>query len=210
MLPMLLQSIIGLLQKKNNPSNVVTATSTGAGVIDPILFSSLVHKQYSARVVASGQHCHSSYGYLENAGKILWYYGDQPPYACQNISAIIANPNGNNPLENGFVYDNVVESENPTTESSFTSVVSPVENTNTTSNTGTLTSVFPNPANNEITIKGDYNSFKVIDLQGKEITMGTLNNKQAVVNTSNLPNGSYIIQLQGENTQFVRKIQIVH
>ena len=57
------------------------------------------------------------------------------------------------------------------------------------------TSVYPNPANNNLTIAGatKWDNFVVYSIMGSEVSAGTLNNNNLSV--SNLENGTYIIKL---------------
>jgi len=57
------------------------------------------------------------------------------------------------------------------------------------------TSVYPNPANNNLTVAGatKWDNFVVYSIMGSEVSAGTLNNNNLSV--SNLENGTYIIKL---------------
>ena len=67
------------------------------------------------------------------------------------------------------------------------------------------TSVYPNPANNNLTIAGatKWDNFVVYSIMGSEVSAGTLNNNNLSV--SNLENGTYIIKLvAGEQVGIAR------
>ncbi|MBS1584471.1 MAG: T9SS type A sorting domain-containing protein [Bacteroidetes bacterium] len=68
--------------------------------------------------------------------------------------------------------------------------------------------VYPNPANNEITIKSDneiFNSLTVTNAMGQEVMQHSLNNNETKVNVKTLPAGVYYITLKGVDGNVVKK-----
>jgi hypothetical protein len=73
-------------------------------------------------------------------------------------------------------------------------------------------SVFPNPANEDITIYycKENTEIYIFDLTGRIMLSQKVGDKECKVNTSALPVGIYIITMSGENDQmFNAKLQIV-
>jgi uncharacterized protein (TIGR02145 family) len=73
--------------------------------------------------------------------------------------------------------------------------------------------IYPNPANDLIKVQCQHNTFqtvKIIDLNGKIILSGTIENDTYSFNVSKVPSGTYIIDFQGENSVHHEKIMIQH
>lgn len=61
-------------------------------------------------------------------------------------------------------------------------------------------SVYPNPANDQITIAGIENAqYEIVNIQGQVVLSGTIENNTETINTSNLNQGSYFVRIVGEN-----------
>lgn len=74
-------------------------------------------------------------------------------------------------------------------------------------------SLYPNPANNHITIS--FNSplekaidFKLIDLQGKEVLQTTLTKQTQKINVDSLSSSSYLAVFKMDNHRFIKKLII--
>ena len=83
------------------------------------------------------------------------------------------------------------------------------------SSAANLVNVFPNPANNEITVVADNGSIlseiQVYTLQGKSIRKIVCNSNKGLVNTSQLSDGLYIIKVLLEgNISATKLIQVIH
>ena len=68
-------------------------------------------------------------------------------------------------------------------------------------------SIYPNPADNIISIDGDYTTLDIYDVFGK-LVYTTKNDK--TINTTQLQNGVYFIDADTENGNIVKKIIISH
>ena len=83
------------------------------------------------------------------------------------------------------------------------------------SSASSLVNVFPNPANNEMTVVADDGSIlseiQVYTLQGKSIRRIDCNSNRGLVNTSQLSDGLYIIKVLLErNVSTTKLIQVIH
>ena len=71
----------------------------------------------------------------------------------------------------------------------------------------TTFSVYPNPANDFVTIKSNYNetisSLKIIDVLGKTVF---IQNNNETINIQNLTKGIYVIQISTENINYIQKL----
>ena len=74
-------------------------------------------------------------------------------------------------------------------------------------------SLYPNPANNHITIS--FNSplekaidFKLIDLQGKEVLQTTLTKQTQKISVDSLSSSSYLAVFKMDNHRFIKKLII--
>jgi uncharacterized protein (TIGR02145 family) len=73
--------------------------------------------------------------------------------------------------------------------------------------------IFPNPANDILNIQGmknAYHTVKLLDLNGKLIMRGNIENDMFRFNVSNIPSGSYVIELYGEAEIHHEKMIIQH
>jgi hypothetical protein len=68
--------------------------------------------------------------------------------------------------------------------------------------------IFPNPATNTITIKGESGSYKyygIKDIEGKIVQEGNMPNTNEI-DISKLPSGVYFVSLQSESNTFIKKM----
>lgn len=73
--------------------------------------------------------------------------------------------------------------------------------------------IFPNPVSETLNIIRKDNfplKFSLSDLSGKIITSGSLTEKLAVIDTSLIPNGNYLLNLTGKNFKQSHKIIVKH
>lgn len=73
--------------------------------------------------------------------------------------------------------------------------------------------VYPIPANDHLKIyceKNTYHTVKLMDINGKVILCGVFENGEFSFNPSNIPNGSYLIDLEGESATHHQRIVIQH
>ncbi len=77
-----------------------------------------------------------------------------------------------------------------------------------------LFQVYPNPASDQVWIRstdGHQAKYKLYNLIGQEMTTGNIENGQAVIDTGALPEGIYILSIQGDQTSVQQqKIVIRH
>lgn len=62
--------------------------------------------------------------------------------------------------------------------------------------------LFPNPVSNELHLtlsSGTLNSYVIKDIQGRKVTGNTLNTNDAIIDTSTLNDGIYLITIQTQN-----------
>ncbi|HTF05057.1 MAG TPA: FG-GAP-like repeat-containing protein [Bacteroidia bacterium] len=89
-----------------------------------------------------------------------------------------------------------------------------VSTANSTMNDENLVSVFPNPADNSLTLKtdfapGDKSTYQLVDLSGKEVGGGKILNQYTTIDCSHLAPGMYICTIHGPNEMVInRKIVI--
>ena len=74
--------------------------------------------------------------------------------------------------------------------------------------------VYPNPASDYITISlentlRDDIKLSIIDVQGKVVTLETVNTEKHTINTSNLVNGTYMLRLSSNEASYLKKIVIL-
>jgi len=63
----------------------------------------------------------------------------------------------------------------------------------------TAWNVYPNPANDQITIAGIENAqYEIVSIHGQIVLSGTIENNTETINTSNLNQGSYFVRIVGE------------
>lgn len=76
-----------------------------------------------------------------------------------------------------------------------------------------LISIFPNPANQQITIKLDQIqsniSYEMRDLTGRSVLLGTSESDEFTIDVSALPSGPYFLEVLSDNGRSVQKISIV-
>jgi uncharacterized protein (TIGR02145 family) len=73
--------------------------------------------------------------------------------------------------------------------------------------------VYPNPANHLIKIhcgKNTFHTVRLIDLTGKILLYGAVEDHETSLNISDIPNGTYLIDLQGDCASRYEKITIQH
>lgn len=73
------------------------------------------------------------------------------------------------------------------------------------------TEIYPNPANNFLNISNNsisINTISIYNLRGQEILNTIVNANQIKVNTSNLANGLYIVDVKSDNSSIKRKLII--
>ena len=73
------------------------------------------------------------------------------------------------------------------------------------------TEIYPNPANNSLNIVSyavGINTISIYNLNGQEVLNTEVNANQIRLNTSNLSNGAYIIDIKSNNTSVKRKLII--
>ncbi len=73
---------------------------------------------------------------------------------------------------------------------------------------GQNTGLYPIPANNFVTIIGEFESYEVYDITGKLVLNGNLSNNQ--INISELNDGVYAVKLINNNVSVNRKIVVKH
>ena len=98
-------------------------------------------------------------------------------------------------IDGAYVYSNVMILRSKNTSSSFV--------------------IFPNPANNYITISTPYNipgKTKIIlyDVIGKQLTASILTGSIEKINTADLPNGAYLLKIVNNGTIATQKVLIMH
>ena len=73
------------------------------------------------------------------------------------------------------------------------------------------TSIYPNPANTSVNILSGIskiNTISISSLNGQEMMNIEVNAKQIKINTTNLSQGLYIIDIKSKNTSIKRKLVI--
>ena len=72
--------------------------------------------------------------------------------------------------------------------------------------------VYPNPANNELTITTEGKNFsaQVFDVLGRAVATSVTNTGKAVINTSSLANGMYILTIKAAGKEMTTKINVQH
>jgi len=75
--------------------------------------------------------------------------------------------------------------------------------------------IFPNPANNYIEITAPYSitgnsSLELFDAIGRKLIENTINNSTAELNTSQLPNGNYMLRIKNNDAIITQKVLIIH
>lgn len=73
--------------------------------------------------------------------------------------------------------------------------------------------MFPNPTNGNFTLKVDAfdnASFRVVDMTGKQVLAGNINSNETTVNSSNLNNGVYLVEVSVNGKTAVQKLNVAH
>ena len=83
------------------------------------------------------------------------------------------------------------------------------------SSAASLVNVFPNPANNEITVVAGngriLSEIEIFSIQGKKLKTISCDENRKLISTSSLPEGMYIIRASTEGGELsTRLIQIIH
>jgi hypothetical protein len=77
-----------------------------------------------------------------------------------------------------------------------------------------LFSIYPNPANNRLTILSGNNSslgsIKLSDLAGKEIVNRNISENKILLDVKNISNGAYFISIEKDGNLLRRKIMVMH
>lgn len=160
---------------------------------------------------------------------VTWLAGNVINFRFENI--YLPDSNTNEPLSHGFVSYKIDALPGLADGATITNTAhiyfdfNPAIVTNTTLNTidiptsvrnisnGSLTArVFPNPANNELAITTDNASFsaQLFDMVGRPVATSVTNNGKAVMNTSSLASGMYILHINAGGKEMTTKIHIQH
>jgi hypothetical protein len=76
-------------------------------------------------------------------------------------------------------------------------------------NSKSLFSVYPNPAQNNLTLKGPKNSsYMIIDVLGRNILSGKLNNDNEEISVEYLSNGTYFLHINHESDNQIYQVII--
>lgn len=67
--------------------------------------------------------------------------------------------------------------------------------------------IYPNPANDQLTISGQLNQVDIYNMVGQQVWSQNINGEQVTVNTRNFDNGIYFVRVNGEMSQ---KVVIAH
>ena len=73
--------------------------------------------------------------------------------------------------------------------------------------------LYPNPANNQITIEVIENGNHIVELfdfSGKRLFQKNMNNKKEVIDLSSFQNGIYLVSVRNETTVSNQKLIITH
>lgn len=73
-------------------------------------------------------------------------------------------------------------------------------------------SVYPNPVSTQLVVESQgitHNKIEFFDSKGASVLVVKTNNESVVTIPLNLPNGMYLVKIEGENQSEVRKIQVV-
>jgi hypothetical protein len=69
--------------------------------------------------------------------------------------------------------------------------------------------IYPNPATDKLFIetKNEISSWKIIDMQGKQLLQNKkVNNSKTFIDVSGLLSGIYIVEIETENGKFIHKL----
>jgi hypothetical protein len=94
-----------------------------------------------------------------------------------------------------YIYSNVVLLRRPDASEKFT--------------------IFPNPANNYITVRVPFNIIKTVevtlyDVVGKQLFSELMTSSTKQINTANFPNGAYLLKVTNDGTTTSLKVLIMH
>ena len=75
--------------------------------------------------------------------------------------------------------------------------------------------IFPNPANNYITVRVPFNIIKTVevtlyDVVGKQLFSELMTSSTKQINTANFPNGAYLLKVTNDGTTTSLKVLIMH
>ena len=74
--------------------------------------------------------------------------------------------------------------------------------------------IFPNPSNSNLNIEINSSKalsiIKLIDMQGREVSNLSTTDAKTTIDTSNLNNGLYIVNVLADNKSMLKKVQIIH
>lgn len=73
---------------------------------------------------------------------------------------------------------------------------------------GVETTIFPNPANDNISVEGDYTSLSIFDLMGREVLFAS--SPQTTINTGGILSGIYNVKVKSEAGVAIYKLVIAH
>ncbi len=101
---------------------------------------------------------------------------------------------------NTFYYDNILPCQ-----AQHVSGIAPVPNNNQFT-----VSIYPNPANNNITIESTDNiqTIQLMDIEGRVLLHKTVGATKALIPVSTLAKGVYLLNVQGVGTSVIRKIVV--
>ena len=160
---------------------------------------------------------------------VEWTAGNVLNFRFENIN--LPDSGANEPASHGFLrYD--IKAKNNLADGAVINNTAyiyfdfnPAIITNTTVNTieiptsvqnitnGTISAkVYPNPANNELTITTEGKNFsaQIYDVLGRAVATSVTNNGKAVINTSSLANGMYILTIKADGKEMTTKINVQH
>lgn len=160
---------------------------------------------------------------------VTWLEGNLLNFRFENI--YLPDSNVNEPLSHGFVDYKIAAHTGLTpgtiinnTAEIYFDFNSPII-TNTTLNTiefpttvqnvsnGAISAkVYPNPASNELTITTEGKNFsaQLYDVLGRTVANSVTNTGKAVINTSSLANGMYILTIKANGKEMTTKINVQH
>ncbi|MFZ4800073.1 MAG: T9SS type A sorting domain-containing protein [Bacteroidia bacterium] len=120
-------------------------------------------------------------------------------------------------LVKGYYYDVYIERAASTGGLGKTGKITATAPENAKQNTNNTLTVYPNPANNNIFIKlnnittTQENTISLTDVTGKIVIIKKTNNNGVIeIDTQNLSNGVYFVQLTNTALNIVSKIVITH
>ena len=160
---------------------------------------------------------------------VTWLDGNIINFHFENI--MLPDSNVNEPLSHGSLTYHIAAKTGLTPGTTINNTAhiyfdfNPAIVTNTTLNTvefpthvsnvtnGAISAkVYPNPANNELTITTEGKNFsaQVYDVLGRAVATSVTNTGKAVINTSSLANGMYILTIKADGKEMTTKINVQH